>query len=186
MRDRLDIALDDALKSYAAVEPSPGLAVRILRQARQGSAPRRSNWRWTLAFALPSVAALALAFVFAGRVSLPAPPPAIASLPSPPGADAGVTTREQLQIPGTVLTAVRREPIREHKARTARSAARPLPAPYSKEELTMLAFVQQHPKEAAEIVEAQKRDAGPLPQEPIRIAPLEAKPLTIAALHQEN
>jgi len=63
------------------------------------------------------------------------------------------------------------------------SWARPLPPPYSKEELALLNFVQQHPKEAAEIAEAQKNEAALTPPQPLKIAPLKTEPITIAALN---
>ncbi|MFZ0662787.1 MAG: hypothetical protein WAM66_08855 [Acidobacteriaceae bacterium] len=177
MRDDVDQILENAVESYAAVEPSPELASRILERAQHVPAPRR-GWKLALAFAVPLAAALALAFVLAGQWALPKPPAAVASAPTTP--DVTARTRPQ---PAETLAAA---PVQTHrsvrKAHAARSTARPLPAPYSKEELALLAFVQQHPKEAAEMAEAQKRDSAPLQTQPITISRLEIKPLTIAPL----
>lgn len=178
MGNDLDRILENAVKSYAAVEPSPELAGRILQKAQQhGPSPRR-EWKLVLAFALPLPAALALVFVLAGQWALPKPPQAIASVPSTPH----VAIHPHLQPAET------RKPAREHarEAHSIRSAARPLPPFYSREELTLLSFVQQYPKEAAEIAKAQKQDMAPLSTQPITICHLEIKPLAIAPLHQEN
>jgi hypothetical protein len=167
MPDELDELLDEAIKSYSGIEPSPDLAGRILRQAqRHGTSPRRGR-KLAFAFAVPLAAAAALAVVLLGQLALPKPPAAIAYLPSTP--DVTVHPRSHA-----------------HKVRAARSATRPLPAPYSKEELALLTFVQQHPKEAAEIAAAQKRDLAPLHPQPITISQLEIKPLNIAPLNQEK
>jgi hypothetical protein len=179
--DELDTILDQAIQSYSAVEPSPDLAGRILQQAQQVPAPRRNRLGLTLAFAVPLAAALGLAFVLAGQWALPKPPAAVASLPSTP--DIAAYTHSQLT---ETLAAAPREPVPRgtyaRKIRTARSTARSLPAPYTKEELALLAFVEQHPKEAAEIAKAQEKEALAPPQ-PITISHLEIKPLTIPPLN---
>lgn len=179
MGDDLDQILANAVKSYADVDPSPGLAARILTQTQQIPSVRRNRWKLALAFAVPLAAALALAFVLAGQWVLPKPPAAVAALPSTP--DVAAQIRPQ---PADTLAAAphQRLPAPARKARAVRSAVRPLPAPYSQEELALLAFVQQHPKEAAEIAEAQKRDMAPLSTQPITISHLEIKPLTITPL----
>lgn len=180
MRDELDTLLDEAIKSYSAVEPSPDLAGRILRQSQRETPSPRRGWKLALAFGLPLTAAVALATVLLGQWALPKPPLAIASAPATPSAAAPAISQRPKEA-----SAALREPVRTHarKVHAARSWARPLPPPYSKEELALLNFVQQHPKEAAEIAEAQKQDSGPLRSEPIAISQLEIKPLTIAPLN---
>lgn len=184
MRDELDQMLNEAIKSYAAVEPPPELPARILRQAQLEPAPQRNRWRLALAFALPLAATLTLVFLFAGQMNLPKPPESIASQPPTP-------TTPKPQPPETLAAATSKPapvPIQRHAhtARKPRSWVRPLPAPYSKEELALLNFVQQHPKEAAEIAKTQKRPLKPLSDEPITISHLEITPLTIASLDQEK
>jgi len=182
MPDELDTLLDQAIKTYSAAEPSPDLAARILRQAQQEPAPRHNRWRLALAFALPLAAALTLAFILPRHWTLPKPPATIASAPTTPRVarharpdqtkTVAATTQEQLPIHRRVRKAVSRS-----------SWARPLPPPYSKEELALLNFVQQHPKEAVKIAEAQKNEAALTPPQPLKIAPLKTEPITIAALN---
>lgn len=182
MPDELDTLLEQAIKIYSAAEPSPDLAARILRQAQQEPAPRHNRWRLALVIALPVAAALTLAFILPGHGTLPEPPATIASAPTTPSV---VRHTHPDQTKTVAATTQEQFPTdrRVRKAANRSSWARPLPPPYSKEELALLNFVQQHPKEAAEIAEAQKQDTEPLRQEPITISHLEIKPLTIAPLN---
>ena len=84
MPDELDQLLDEAIKSYSAVEPSADLAARILHQSQLQMAPSRRGWKLAMAFALPVAAAVVLAFLLLGHWALPQPPPTIASAPSTP------------------------------------------------------------------------------------------------------
>lgn len=179
MPDELDQVLDEAIKSYSAVEPSPDLAARILYKSQLHKSSPRRGWKLALAAALPVAAAVALALVLLGQWALPKPPATIASAPSTPSV---VQTQPK---PAKVLASAA-EPVESHrrvrKAASSRyengkSWTRPLPPPYSKEELALLNFVQQHPKEAVEIAESQKKD----PQ-PITISQLKIEPLSIAPL----
>jgi len=176
MPDELDQILDEAIRSYAAAESSADLAMRILHQSQLHNVSPRRGWKLALALALPVAAALALGFVLLGPWTLPKPPVTIASAPSTPR----VTLHPQPRPP-EVLAAAIRKPVRAH-TRKAQSWTRPLPSPYSKEELALLNFVQQHPKEAAEIAESQKQGTAPLESQPITISHLEIKPLKIAPL----
>lgn len=187
MPDELQTILDEAIKSYSAVEPSADLAGRILSLAQQQAPSPRRGWKLALAFALPVAAALALAFVLLGQWTLPKRPTVVATVPPTPRV--AIQAHER---PTEMLAAAKREPVPTHrkvrKAASRRSEnrkswARPLPAPYSKEELALLNFVQQHPKEAAGIAEAQKQDSAPLRPRPIAISQLKIKPLNVAALN---
>lgn len=175
MRDELDTIIENAVRSYAAAEPSPELAASILRRAQQGPLPQRKSRRLALAVAVAVAATAALAFVLVGRLSLPAAPTAVATAPAAPEIHAvrevsGVTAKEV--------------PSRPRRAKV--EAGRPLSAPYSKEELALLTFVEQNPKEAAKVAEEQKQPLEPLSQPPITISHLEIAPLTIASLDQEK
>jgi len=181
MRDELDRILDEAIKSYAAIEPPPALPARILRQAQQDPAPQHNRWKLALALTLPLAAALALAFMFVGPMSLPKPPAPVALQPPTPSIE--TSTAQETLAAATSKPAPVPTQRHAHSMQKPRSTARPLPAPYSKEELALLNFVQQHPKEAAEIAEAQKKDSAPLNPQPIAISQLEIKPLTIAPLN---
>jgi hypothetical protein len=178
MPDELDQLLNEAIKSYAAAKPSADLAGRILRQAQLHNVSPRRGWKLALALALPLAAAVALAFVLLGPWTLPKPPATIASAPSVPN------IVQALPKPAKALDVATRETVPNHRRKaTGRSSwARPLPPPYSKEELALLNFVQQHPKEAAEIAKAQEQDTAPLESQPITISHLEIEPLTIAPL----
>lgn len=175
MRDEFDALIDDAVKSYAGAEPSPELAAGILRRAQQEALPQRKGWKLALAVVLPLAAAAALAFAVVGRVGLPQTPAVVAVVPAVPEVQEA-----------SALHAVKAEPVRARAHRRRFEAARPLPAPYTKQELALLNFVEQHPKEAAEIAEAQKQPLKPLVQQPITISHLEIAPLTIASLDQEK
>jgi hypothetical protein len=179
MPDELDQILDEAIRSYAAAESSADLAGRILRQAQLHNVSPRRGWKLALALALPVAAAVALGFVLLGPWTLPQPPATIASAPSVP------SVVQALPEPTKALDVATRETAPNHrrKASSHSSWARPLPPPYSKEELALLNFVQQHPKEAVKIAEAQKQDAAPLESQPITISHLEIKPLIIASLN---
>lgn len=178
MRDKFDTLIDDAVKSYAAAEPSPELAATILRHAQDERRPKRNGWKLTLAFALPLAAAAVLAVVLVGRLSLPQAPTAVAMAPAAPKVPKTMKVLE----PKPVLVQRRAAIAR----RNARPAARPLPAPYTKQELALLAFVEQHPREAAAFAADQKRPIKPLRQQPLTISHLEIAPLTIASLDQEK
>jgi hypothetical protein len=186
MRDKFDIALDNALRSYTAVEPSPDLAERILRRTQQDAPSRNRMMAWAVMSALPIAAALVLAILSVIRFALPEPPPELASRPVPPVAAAAMAIRGLPNTRAPEFKAARqgRIPVRAHKYEIPAARFMPHALPYSTEELAVLAFVQQHPKEAAEISQVQKEDASS--EKPISIAPLQIKPLTIAALNQEN
>lgn len=179
MPDELDQLLDEAIKSYAAAEPSPDLAGRILYQSQLQHASPRRGWKLALAFALPVAAAVALAFVLLGPWTLPKPPATIASTPPTPSIEQPVKT---LAAAEPIATNRRVRKTAGRSTESGKSWARPLPPPYSKEELALLNFVQQHPKEAAEIAEAQEQDSAPLESQPITISQLKIEPLSIAPL----
>lgn len=174
MRDKIDAILEDAVKSYADVEPSPELAASILKLAQQEPLPKRKSWRLALAFAVPLAAAV-MAFLLIGRLSLPRAPTVVAVAPAVP------------EIPHPQAQSTIALPPSHSRAHAHRfEEARPLSDPYSKQELALLALVERHPKEAAAIAKAQHQPLEPLTQQPITISHLEIKPLTIAPLDQEK
>src|SRR6185503_11385293 len=128
MPDELDSILDQAIKSYSAVEPSTDLAGRILYQSQLHMTSPRRGWKLALAIALPLAAAIALMLVFAVRMNLPKPPAPIASQPATPS----IATPK---VPETLAAATHKPAVplrhRAHSARASNSWARSLPAPYS-------------------------------------------------------
>lgn len=178
MRDEFDVTINDAIRSYAGAEPSPELAANILRRAQQEPLQRRTGWRLALGVAVPVAAAVALAVVLVGRLSLPQAPTAVTVAPAAPTVahTAKVLEPKPVRAQGRLVNA----------RGNARPEARPLPAPYTKQELALVAFVEQNPKEAAVIAKAQSQPLRPIPEQPITISHLEIAPLTIASLDQEK
>lgn len=183
MPDDLDLILEDAVKSYAAVEPSSELVGRILRQAQHDFPSRHGMAAWAVMSALSIATALVLAILSVTRFALPEPPPELASRLVPPVAAVATAIRGLPNTSAPQFKAARRGriPVRAYKYELLAARFAPKPLPYSTEELAMLAFVQQHPKEAAEISQVRRDDAAS--EKPISIAPLQIKPLTIAALN---
>lgn len=174
MWDEFDAIIDDAIKSYAAAEPSPDLAANLLRRAQSERLQEHKGWKLAMAFALPVAAAVALAVVLVGRLSLPQAPVAIATVPAVP------------VVHGVPVTSAKAAKPAQTRLRKFKVEAHPLPAPYTKQELALLAFVEQYPKEAAKVAEEQSRPLEPLSRKPIAISRLEVAPLTIASLDQEK
>lgn len=182
MHDEFDRLIDEAVTSYAAAEPSPELATSILLRAQQELLPRRAGWKLALALALPVTAAIAvLAAVLAGQLAMPPAPPTVATDPSVPQMPAE-QPQQMMKAAVNPLPARARAP----KSEAARSAVRPLPTQYTKQELVLLSFAQRYPKEAAAIAEAQKQDMQPLTQQPITISRLKFAPLSIPVLNEEK
>lgn len=173
----LDQMLDNAVKSYAAVDPSPDFELRVLARVRQLEKPRASRWPWVVGF---SVATAALfTFVAVQRIMLPQPPGAIAvASPKPP------TILMRPFLSAAVPSGNRSE------RRMRRSMTRPLTMSYSPAELATLKFAKEHPEEAAQVAKLEERDdavsANPLHDARIEIAPIQIPPITIPAIHEEN
>jgi hypothetical protein len=179
MHDEFDTLIDNAVKSYAVAEPSPELATVILRRAQQEPLQRHNPWKLAMALALPFAAIAVITLLLVRPFAMPPAPPAVATTPAPP----------KIQAP-PVLAKAATEPVpaRAHvsRAETALATLRPLPIKFSRQDLVLVSFVQNHPKEAALIAEAQKQDAQPLSQQPITISRLRIAPLTISALNPED
>jgi hypothetical protein len=176
MHDEYDALIDNAVKSYAAAEPSPELATGILRLVQQELLPRRAGWKPAMALALLVATVVMTAVLLAGRLAMPPAPATVATVPAVP----------QIQAPPALANeAPKAMPARARRVRAeeARSTMRPLPMQYTRQELTMLSFVQRYPKEAAAIAEAQKQDVQPLSQQPITISRLRIAPLNIPVLN---
>lgn len=175
MQEDLDRILDNALKSYVAIDPSPDLASRIIHRTESAVPPRpaRRHRGWMIALALPFAAAVALALVLTQLWPTPPPPTVIASLPMVPS-----LTEQTVQISPIKARAT----FAHRKATAPVSHARPMfSAPYSSQELALVSFVQQNPKEAIEFAEMQNRKADPL-----SVAPIKIQPISIAAIKEEN
>ncbi len=195
--ERLERALDAALATYREAEPSPDLPLRILdhvanetrQDARKGprtGRPARHVAAWAWAAALATAAILLVTVVLAHRFAVAPLPLIVARLPHSaalhaPPAPAGEAHRAFAALSG-------RQPASSPRSRTAAprllktvqtllTGPRPLPAPYSPEELVLVAFVEQHPKEAREAQEAARCDAEPLHEEPLVTPPVQIDPI---------
>jgi hypothetical protein len=161
--DELDRMLDAALAKYATVEPRAGLEGRVLAHMR--SEPlllsRRVWLQWGLAAA---VAAIALVAVLAWRSSR-APDPVIANLLP--------ATIQRQSIQGAKPTPHATDEVSSAKAASLRKpAARrapesgagahpkleqfPSPQPLSAEEIALAKYVENFPKEAGLVAQAQE------------------------------
>ena len=150
--DELDQLLNEALATYSAAEPRPGIAPRVLRHVRTAARPR-PGWRAWVAIAVPVLATLwLLAVNHAVPVQAPAPPAAL-----PPS------------LPAPLIAHV----VPEHPRRVPRKERSPSPQPLTPEERALVALATQNPERAHELIEP----AEPRPIEPLEIPKLEIPPL---------
>jgi hypothetical protein len=167
----LERMMEDAVKSYAAVEPSADFELRVLSRVRQLEKPRAARWGW--AVGLPIAMATILAVVIMQQMRLPEPPPTIAVFPA--------------TAPDTLPRSVSSAASPNHELRELEAHAvtkRPIMTAYSHEELAALNFVQEHPEEAAQVAEMEERNTKL--DTAIEIAPIQIQPITIPAIHQED
>ena len=193
--ERLELALDAALATYREAEPSPDLPLRILdhvanetrQDARKGPRTGRAvPWAWAAALATAAILLVTLALVH--RLAVAPLPLSIASLPSSPALHAAAPLTAGAEAHRALAALSRRQSAASPRSRTTvprplktvramLTGPRPLPAPYSPEELVLVAFVQQHPKEAQEAQEAARRNAEPLHEEPLVTPPVQIDPI---------
>ena len=179
----LDRLLDAALKTCGEAEPSPDLARRILNRAQQDSPKRHPilawgwGWAWPLATAVAAI--LLMTLVLAHDFAVAPLPVTVASIPGPP-ALRSAETHAQLRRAGRTyrgLAAFSPRTRTTAPARAALTGPRPLALTYTPQELVLIAFVEQHPKEAQEVQEAARRDMEPLHEQPLVIAPVQIDPI---------
>jgi hypothetical protein len=194
MKDDLDLLLDRSLETYSAVEPSPDLAEAILRRSQTAAAglpaKRRRRIAWTFALAVPATA-LILVVMLAVRFGLPhsslAPkfPERAEQIPAPLQLANHQQTNQMTRESDAVTKASLERPRVSHRVAKSKERAPERDfyvVPASPEERALVEFVQQHPQEAAAIAEQQKHALDPLREDPIVVAPIEIKPITIAAI----
>ena len=163
----LDRMLDAALAKYAAVEPRAGLEGRILANLRteQVRSASRPWWQWGLAAV---VVVIVIVVVWASRLTR-TPRPAIAN--HPPAAIQRQSTQRTRPAPlanGKVFDA-KRAPVRRPAALRASAATAvaarpkldqfPSPQPLSAEEIALTHYVNNFPKEAQLLAQAQEEFA---------------------------
>lgn len=157
----IDRELDAALARYAAAEPRPGLEERVLAnlRAEPKQAPTSPWWQWSLAATAAVVLiALSLAWRTAWRTGRPvAPPPNVAhTVPAPHEPEVQVAHH-------AAPSPLPRTHVPSHKV-VAKPGAPPnpkldqfpSPRPMSEEELALVRYVRDFPKEATQIAQAQE------------------------------
>ena len=152
-REELERLLDEGISSYARQEPRLGFEETLLRRLK--TEPRRRAW---LLFAAPALAVAILLLV----MMVPRPPVAPAPLP--------VVTRAKVASPSVAPKQIR---VLAKKRTPTPKADRVLaPLPLTEEEKALLTLAAMIAKQE---IEPPRHDQGSL--EPIRIEPIEIKPL---------
>ena len=161
-RDRIDEILDEALSSYASVEPRAGLENRVLETVRAAKTDAKRLWR---RFALAASALVCIALLYwTGSASRPRPQTTIAATPpdlpiqSYPRSLVLTHTVQRLTLKQTPLPQL---------------AQFPTPSPLTPEERALMGFVAHQPKLAAEAFEDLKAQSKPIEIEAISIPPLQ-------------
>jgi hypothetical protein len=170
--DELDHALDAALARYASVEPRGGLERRVLArmQSEQLTIPTHSWWQWRTVGALAAV--LIVIAALAWRSNKPAksvveqhpspieivPPSSVLAIGSQTGMARMLNARS-----------VRSKPRRSHPSAVLADAPKldqfPSPRPLTGEELALVRYVRQFPREAAVVASAQEEFEKEVQQE---------------------
>jgi hypothetical protein len=173
----LDDLIDAALPSYSAAEPRPGLQHRIIAHAlAQPHRRKRLGWAW--AFAVPAIACLLL-FILPRHHTVPQS--AVASGPTtmtPPSIDSNIPLR-------TTPSPVQAEATHIHSAMASHPATHeplpkqnvfPSPSPLTAEEQALVAYNRAQLRATTTIPDTE------LEINPIHVAELQIKPITILAL----
>ncbi len=201
--DDLDKLLQEGLESYCDAEPLAGLEERVLRHVRDKRTVIR--WTWFGWAAATACASLLLAVIFGnfggwpldsrltkGVHSTTADGPLSSELRVDRGSAAEKTAPH---ISNEVAANVpQRQAVHAHGGRGLVSLKRktrreelpklevfPTPHPLSPEERALVEFVNQHPTEAAQLVDAERRSS-----EPIQIAAIHIEPLNTDGPQQEE
>ena len=161
-RDRL---LDEALSSYSAEEPRPGLEQRVLNRIRAEAGARRRAWaQWYIA--IPALCLLAVVALVGWPRREPAPAPRRPVAQAP-----------EVKKPVVVPTRMRK-PARQPRTRVAglpKLEQFPSPSPLTEEERALLEFVMRSPKDAqAFLGDVEIQSVEPIRIEEIHIEPLQS------------
>lgn len=171
--EQFDRLLDDALKSYAAVEPRSGLEQRVLANLRSAPAPVHHGWlRWAAVTAaclvVASVAVLELRKPEAPVVEVIQPTAEVQKAAAPEASAAAPPRHEP---------AVRRSP---RPAVTARATRPPLAGPPSAQERALVAFVTLDPAGAAALARERQGPPKPISTAELSIPPIAVEPVAVA------
>jgi hypothetical protein len=168
--DALDRAIDAALEKYAAVEPRVGLEQRILASMRseRDRIPVRSWWVWG------AVGAVATLLIVVAALAWRPNKPTKTVAERPPSASIEAVAR-----PSTRTGSI--EPARTMNARSVHAKPRrnppsavadepkldqfPSPEPLTEEELALVRYVRQFPRDAVMVASAQEKFEQEVQQE---------------------
>jgi hypothetical protein len=174
--NELDALLNEALGSYADVEPDALLRARISQRVAEASPAR--PWRlWTLAGSMVCATVVVFALLLHSTAHAPVSPSSIGpSIANAPESVAPVTaTARQIAPPHAVLAA--RRTHRSERRALPRSNSFPGSAPLTAEEVILLRFAQENPEQARQVLTSLAKDDAPL-----ETKPLSMEPIHIAAL----
>jgi hypothetical protein len=116
---QLDALLDSLLSEYSAVEPRPGLEMRIRAGMRAHATRAQRRWAWTLVFTVSAAVFFLTAWLVRARIDTSRPPSQMVEHKE----TAGTTTKQAAVIPPAAL---RTRPLSLHVARTAANKTRAL------------------------------------------------------------
>jgi hypothetical protein len=176
----LEQLIDAALPSYSAAEPQPGLEHRILTRAF-AEQPRRRSLGWTWAFAVPAIACLLIFLLLPGHHHI-VPHSAVGR--SAPTSAAPPSTEADIAAKTTPSPSQPRAP-HAHSVVASHLAMReplpkkdifPSPSPLTAEEQTLVAYSR------AQLQTLSSKPIANVDIDPIHVAELQIKPLTIPAL----
>jgi hypothetical protein len=153
--DAIDQVLAEALARYSNAEPLAGLEDRVLCRVRTGGAqPPRWRWRWVCAVAAgAALGAILWMRTTPDHLRMPR------TTPRPP---------EIARAPEATPTAKQPAP----RARTPKRRQFPTPAPLTRDERALLAYVRIAPNEARDL---HRRIDEPIRIDEIKIGPLQTE-----------
>lgn len=155
-KDTLDLALDAALVEYSDVEPRAGLEQRILAhlQSKGARLLSRSWWRWSAAGAIAVLLALTVALAWrpnratktVGQTHPPAAVERVQASPTPVAVHRQTRTHASMHARSTSARRHARQSV--VVAREPKLDQFPSPEPLTREELALVRYVRQFPRDA--------------------------------------
>lgn len=175
-KDALDRALDAVLAKYAADEPRAGLEQRVLTRLRSEStcSPNRSWWKLSAAGAIAALLAITLGLAW--RSNRPAKTLVLRHPPTPVERVQPATTQIALNAekPATLVLRPKHKAKGHHAHQSVNAADAPKldqfpsPAPLTSEELALVHYVRQFPRDAVTVASAQEEFEKEIQQEAAR------------------
>ena len=176
-KDDLDALLDEALATYADVEESSNLSVRVLAAIRK-SEDHKTSRRWLpWAIALPVAAAVLIAVLVSPHRSRSRESSQISQVATQPAPN---SPKAVVETPSHAVRAVRPPRARTtnevrsaiHKLPVPKQAVFPAPQPLSREEQALVSLANTRPSVAAQSIAESSQPVEPLSIAAIHIPPL--------------